>query len=347
MKMMCLTFLLALTNFFFCLHSVDANALSANRHKGNLVSFSVTEQDEFFGMTISENGEVFVAGHHGIHKLSANLSHLINVKITSVIINGYTVTYHNDTRATGLSLTNGGRYIVVFVNAGVCNAYDVDHLNYVVASMGRVTGGTNAVVAMFPGETEDSVYVGTTSIRKMVQHNQMTLAQCTVTDAHLVADRIRSYSIVPSLLKSRVFQTGFIVNDFVYYVVEDGTKIRIMRVCNETAGAEDLSSIKTKLFRALYEVELVCGGPALYAAASVTKLVNSSSSILVLAVRSPLSSSTSRVCTYSISDINTAMDNSLTACAAGEDRRAVWNSKPLPQNFTRLCSESFSVSNLP
>ena len=61
--MMYLTFLLALTNFFlFCLHSVDANALSNRHHKGNLVSFSTTEQYEFFGMTISENSEVFVAG---------------------------------------------------------------------------------------------------------------------------------------------------------------------------------------------------------------------------------------------------------------------------------------------
>ncbi|XP_065900682.1 plexin A3-like isoform X2 [Dysidea avara] len=297
-------------------------------------------------MTISENGEVFAAGHHSIHKLSANLSHLINVTITSVIIDGFTVTYYNDTRATGLSPTNGGRYIVACVNAGVCNAYNVDDLNYAMTNMGRVTGGTNAVVAMFPGETEDSAYVGTVSIKKMVQRNQMTLAQCTVTDKYLVADRTRSYSVVPSLLKSRIFHTGFIVNDFVYYVVEDGTKIRIIRVCNKTAGVEDLSSTKTKLFRALYEVELVCGGPALYAAASVTKLVNSYSSTLVLAVRQPLSNSTSRVCTYSISDINTAMDNSLTACAAGEDRRVVWDSKMLPQNFTRLCSESFSICNL-
>jgi len=225
----------------------------------------------------------------------------------------------------------------------VCNAYDVENLNYTVTSRAGVTGGTNAVVAMFPGEAKDSVYVGTTSIREMVQRNPMTLGQYTVGNAYLVVDRTRSYSIVPSLLKSRIFHTGFIVDGFIYYVVEDSAMIRIIRVCNKTIGEEDFNLIETKLFRALYEVELVCGGPATYAAASVTKLVNSSSNTLVLTVSS---SGTSRVCTYSISDVNTIMDESLTACAAGEDRRVIWDSKPLPKNFTRLCSESFSVSNV-
>ena len=60
---------------------------------------------------------------------------------------------------------------------------------------------------------------------------------------------------------------------------------------------------------------------------------------LVLAVRPSLSvvGGTSRVCTYSISDINTVMDNSLTECAYGEDRRVVWDGST-PYNMRGFCS---------
>ena len=341
--MMNLILLLVLSSFHFSLYRVgDARSLSSAQSSDFqldldlLAPFSATEHEEFFHMTISDNGEVFVASQHSLYRLSANLSYLT---LTRLITDGSILGYLNNTRATGLSLTKGGQYVVVCFNTGVCNTYDVNSL-HTVTTESRVTGGTGSLVAMFPGEAEDSVNIGTTSNREMVQRNVMAIGQFSVTGGHFVTDRSRWYSIVPSVLKSRIFRTGFVFSGYIYYVVEDGMEIRIIRLCDQMAEGSTSNS-----FRALYEIELVCGGPALYAAASVVKLVISSSSTLVLTVQLPQSSGTSRVCTYSISDINTAMDSSLAACAAGEDRRVIWNVKPLPLNIATLCSEHYSVSN--
>ena len=48
------------------------------------------------------------------------------------------------------------------------------------------------------------------------------------------------------------------------------------------------------------------------------------------------SDGTSIVLAYRISDNNIAMDNSLVACAAGEDRAAVWDHR-FPDHFAKIC----------
>jgi len=116
-------------------------------------------------------------------------------------------------------------------------------------------------------------------------------------------------------------------------------EIRILRVCNQfidqSIDANDISG--SQLFRALYEVELRCGSSPTFADADYLYPGNDT---LVLTVQTNLAigGGTSRVCTYSISDINTAMDDSLSDCASGIDRRTIWDGHfpPNVQNFVEF-----------
>ena len=74
-------------------------------------------------MTIDKDAsdEVFVAGENIIYKLSANLSQLMNV----------TVSNDSSVRVRGLSVSNGGEYIMACLTTGSCIGYDVINLNTV------------------------------------------------------------------------------------------------------------------------------------------------------------------------------------------------------------------------
>ena len=111
-------------------------------------------------------------------------------------------------------------------------------------------------------------------------------------------------------------------------------------MCDET---------ESDTFQALYEVQLVCGDSAVvFVGASILNDSTSSSNTLVLTGRSPDTASThfSRVCTYNISDINTAMDNGRVACANGENRETVWDNFPSNSPLYRAICAVANVSAL-
>ena len=282
----------------------------------NLFFFPPIASDETLSvMTIDRDAsdEVFVAGENIIYKLSANLSQLINV----------TVSNDSSVRVRGLSVSNGGQHIVACLTTGSCIGYDVINLNRIMSSVPlnqpEVLTGDDPVL-MLPGVAEGSVYTGTALAVSQVQEYPMSLGQYSISSGSIMTDTTRDYTLRRSGdFNTRIFKAGFNVDNFTYYIVEDdGTDIRILRVCNSA----------TDMFQGLYEVQLRCDQSiSVFAGASILSNLPNSTNTLVLTVRSPDTESarSGRVCTYIISDINTAMENGRIACAAGENREAIWD----------------------
>ena len=291
--------------------------------------FSLPNDETLSVMTIlnangETSGEVFVAGGNIIYKMSANLSQLMNV----------TVSNDADVSVRGLSVSNGGQYIVACLTTGSCIGYDVINLTSTMSSVplnepGAVEATGNDPVAIFPGQAEGIVYTGTAVEFGTPSQYRMSLGRYTILEDSIMT-RTRDYSLQRSgRFNARFFEAGFSIDDFAYYIVEDDTqRIRILRVCNESVD---------DMFKALYEVQLMCGGAAVFAGVSFLEdFPNTNTNTLVLAVRPPTTGGTGRVCTYSMSDINDAMDNGLTACRNNDENREVaWDE--FHSNFVAIC----------
>ena len=267
---------------------------------------------------IETSDEVFVAGGNIIYKLSANLSQL----------NVITVSNDDNVSVRGLSVSNGGQYIVACLTTGSCIGYDVINLTSMSSvplnEPGAYKATGNDPVAIFPGQAEGFVYTGTAIDVGTPPVYRMSLGRYRILEGSILVDKTRDYTLIRSgEFNTRIFKAGFSVDNFTYYIVEDdSSEFRILRVCNELTSPN---------FQALYEVQLTCGNTVLFASASVFVSLNT----LVLTVRSPdtisFQSRSGRVCTYNINDINTAMDSGLTDCrnAASKDDirsiRPVWD----------------------
>ena len=270
--------------------------------------------------------EVFVAGENKIYKLSANLSQLMNV----------TVSNDGSVRVRGLSVSNGGQYIMACLTTGSCIGYDVINLIRTMFSIPlneptEVVFTGNDPVVMLLGVAEGTVYTGTAVIGGSPSVYRMSLGQYRISSGSIIVDTTRDYTLRRSVVfNTRVFKAGFNVDNFTYYIVEDdSTEIRVLRVCNSA-------------IQGLYEVQLGCGQSAVFAGASI------SANTLVLTVRSPLTELTrsGRVCIYNISDINTAMDNGRTACAARENRETIWSDFPsIASVYEIICANSTVSGN--
>ena len=275
-------------------------------------------------MTITDSSdEVFVAGGNIIYKLSANLSQLMNVTVS------------NDAAVSvrGLSMSNGGQYIVACLTTGSCIGYDVINLNRTTSSVPlnepTILSDDNPVV-MFPGAAEGIVYTGIATHTDQIY--RMSLGRYRISSESIMADTTRDYALERSDdFNTRIFKAGFSVDNFTYYIVEDDSAdIRILRVCNESTNPR---------FEALYEVHLVCGQSALFAGASLYEnFPNSTDNTLLLLVQPPAGQpSSSRLCTYQISDIHSAMEAGRNDCANGNQRPVVWDNDFPSSLFNVLC----------
>ena len=300
--------------------------------------FSPPDNELLSVMTIvNANGEtsdeVFVAGGNMIYKLSTNLSQLMNVTVPS-----------NDAAAVsvrGLSVNNGGQYIVACTTNGSCIGYDVINLTSMTSRVSldergqRPRTGEEPVV-MFPGAVEGMVYTGTAT--DFESEYRMSLGRFGVSSGSIIPNTTRDYTLRSNQdFNTRIFKGGFDVDNFTYYIVEDdGTEIRILRVCNESMNPT---------FGALYETRLVCGQSGqtvlstLFVGTSLYKnFPNSTSNTLLLLVRPSDQQGATRLCTYRIRDINIAMDAGLTDCADnGNDRATVWRGS-FPNLFQTICA---------
>ena len=228
------------------------------------------------------------------------------------------------------------------LTTGSCIGYDVINLTSTISSVplnepGAQEATGNDPVAIFPGQAEGIVYTGTAiEFGLPPMDHRMSLGRYRVLEQSMMANRTRDYTLQRSgHFNTRVFKAGFSIDDFAYYIVEDdSSEIRILRVCNKSTD---------DMFKALYEVQLFCGGAALFAGISILEEL-SNTDTLVLTVRPRSASSTGRVCTYSMSDINDAMDAGLTACRNNnENREAAWGD--FHSVFATICdSTTITVS---
>ena len=192
-------------------------------------SFSPLNDETISAMTIADmSNELFVAGGNIIYKLSANLSQLMNVAVS------------NDTAVSvrGLSVSNGGQYIVACLTTGSCIGYDVISLTSTMSSVPLnepgeeiFTGNINNSVAMFPGAVEGIVHTGTAT--ESAQDYRMSLGQYKISLGSIMPNKTKDYTLLKSSdFNTRIFKAGFI-DTFTYYIVEDDdSEIRILRVCN-------------------------------------------------------------------------------------------------------------------
>ena len=217
---------------------------------------------------------------------------------------------------------------------GSCIGYDVINLTSTMSSdplnePGAEEATGNDPVGIFPGQAEEIVYTGTIVDFGTPSVYCMSLGQYRILEGSIMATTTRDYTLQRSRrFNTRVFKDGFTVDDFAYYIVEDDTqRIRILRVCNE---------LFNNAFLALYEVHLMCGGAALFAGAEILEDSSRTNITLVLTVRPPGASGTGRICTYSMSDIDGAVDAGLTACRNNDENREVaWDN--FPSNFIAIC----------
>ena len=301
-----------------------------------IISPPIASNETLSVMTIDDaSNEVFVAGENIIYKLSANLSQLMNV----------TVSNDSSVRVRGLSVSNGGQYIVACLTTGSCIGYDVINLNRIISSVPLNQPGADVLtgddpVVMFPGAAEGSMYTGTAIVGGSPSVYRMSLGQYRISSGSIMTDTTRDYTLIRSGdFNTHIFKAGFNIDNFTYYIVEDdGTDIRILCVCNSA----------TDTFQGLYEVQLRCDQSVTVFAGVSILLANLSNSTntLVLTVRSPDTDAarSGRVCTYDISDIDAAMENGRIACATGESRETIWDDfLPIPHVYEVVCA-SVTVS---
>ena len=295
--------------------------------------FSLPNNETLSVMTIvNANGEisdeVFVAGGNIIYKLLANLSQLMNV----------TVSDNTGVSVRGLSASNGGQYIVACLTTGSCIGYDVINLTSTMSSVplnepGAEEATGNDPATIFPGQTEGIVYTGTAIDFGTPSVYRMSLGRYAILEESIIINRTRDYTLQRSgRFNARVIKASFSIDDFAYYIVEDDTqRIRILRVSNESVD---------DMFKALYEVQLTCGSVALFAGLSLLEdFPNTNTNTLVLAVRPPSASGSGRACTYSMGDINDAMDDGLTACRNNDENSEVaWDD--FHSSFVAICDST-------
>ena len=262
--------------------------------------------------TAGSSDEVFVAGGNKIYKLSANLSQLMNVTVSNDAV----------VSVRGLSVSNGGEYILACLTTGSCIGYNVINLNSTsnvpLNEPFEITLRGDDPVIMFPGAAEGIVYTGTATDTD--QTYRMSLGRYRISSGSIMTDTTRDYSLQRSVdFNTCIFKAGFSADNFTYYIVEDdGAEIRILRVCNKSTNPR---------YEALYEVHLVCGRSALFAGASLYEnFPNSTDNTLLLLVQPPSGQAgSSRLCTYQISDINSAIEAGRIACANNNERAAIWD----------------------
>ena len=210
------------------------------------------------------------------------------------------------------------------MTTGRCIGYDVINLNTTNSDVplneptGSVFPGDDPVV-IFPGDAVGIIHTGTVVVGNSPAVYRMSLGRYTILLGSIMADTTRDYMSLRATARfnKRVFKAGFTNDNFTYYIVEDdNSEIRILRVCSSA----------TSTFQGLYEVQLKCDRSTIFAGASIV----SNTDTLILTVKSPNTHSTrsGRVCTYNISDVNTAMDNGRKACAAGESRETIYSNFP-------------------
>ena len=128
----------------------------------------------------------------------------------------------------------------------------------------------------------------------------------------------------------RKFESGFFAVGYAYFIALDNTQIRIIRVCNDSIANG---------FNNQYELTLGCDGSDSFFSPTVLGVSVIGEETLLIAIST---NSMVDICSYSLSDINSLMDNTYQSCVVGNtgNKELSW------QNPNVVCEEQLSGNSI-
>ena len=275
-------------------------------------------------MTVDSGGRVFLAAGNQLFRLDKHLAPQENVTLDSDILR--------------VALSNDESRLVVCLSDESCAVFSAtDFSGGPLLTIGGAAASIHDV-ALFT-TPDDAFYVGsfgsipgTTDTVFLTQHG-FGNASFTRSAAGFVSQTNQFM---------RTFYRGFVQDVNAYYFVIDTSSntnvrgVRVLRVCDiaECAGGSGVCEVD-----ALYEAELECTGLGVVGSGicGVSLLENIAGSAVKTILLS-VCGDRNRICSFSLAEIDTAMDDKYTECSGGTGSNdLVWG------GLTRSCAD-FQVS---
>lgn len=258
-------------------------------------------------VAVSSDGKVYVVADKSLYSLHTNLSLEQSVTLTT-----------RDTVANKVALSSDDNLLVVCFKDGTCFIYSVDdnRLNFLYRVNAAVP---NANVAVTPGGIiPGHFYFGSSGVRRLGANSIILLRAYDFLWAEEVLIRSsQNFVINNSTFVGREFYYAFQYTSYIYYIVMDAATnlsssgIKVLRVCED---ANDTS------FSAMFEVELRCSTGENTLVANSINVVESKEPKIVIGLEYD---SSYEICSFYISDIDSAMDRVFQECADGTHRIAL------------------------
>ena len=275
-------------------------------------------------MTVDSGGGVFLAAGSQLFRLDRNLALQENVTFGSDVLK--------------ISLSSDESRLVVCLSDESCAVYSAsDFSTGPQLTIGEAAASPDDV-ALFTAP--DDFYVGsygsipgTTDLVFLTQHG--------FGNASFTRSTAESGFFSQTNQFMRTFYRGFVQDLNAYYFVIDSSPfsvrgVRVLRVCDiaECAGGSSVCGVD-----ALYEVELECSGLSVVGSGicGVSLLENIAGSAVKTILMS-VCGDRNRICSFSLVEIDTAMDDKYTECSGGTGSNEVAWGGP-----TRSCAD-FQVS---
>ena len=241
-------------------------------------------------IAVSTNG-VFVSTATQVYRFSSTLQQLGDPLVSL----GGTV--------DGIASTSDGEWCVVCADAGgvTCSVLNGSNLeapaNRTVTNSGTAT---SLVVFTATGGDGNSFYTGS-FVNQRILYHQYGFAGNTLSRATTAVYQQASSGF------NRIFVSCFFASGYAYYVVIDpptsgvNNRIRIIRVCNDSAANG---------FNNQYELTLGCDGSNAFFNPTLVSVSVINEETLFIAIRT----NSVDICSYSLSEINSLMDNAYESC---------------------------------
>ena len=266
------------------------------------------------GFVIRKDGGVFVRDERkGVYSLSPDLQTIQDRLLPD-----------NGSYPVAAVLKRDGSDLVVSWNNGTTAAYNASDLS---SRLEEVAGSGDRVDLAFEGEDDDLFLLKRAgSYLSRGDRNDRKYQKLVVSDSKYVIDHEYGIDIDMNDF-SRTWVYGFVHGSSQYMVVRDFNngynQVRVIRTCGGKHGG-------------WYEVNLTCGQRYSYSAYSHTLMnatylrsprLSNASSMLMVAVRSDGEDKETRICSYSLSDIERRMKSVFESCKATSEHSypVVWN----------------------
>ena len=241
--------------------------------------------------------KVFASTSSTVYQLSSDLQQVQQISLSSQILR--------------LAATQDGQWLVVCYTNDSCSALNGSDVSATNRAVDNVLPGIEAsdkiTVFTAPVSGGESFYTGSfIDNANRIYFRQYGFAGSSISRS---LDKIAYLSG-----GNREFYGGFFQFGYSYYVVLDSIgntgndELRIVRVCNSTADSGNID------FNSQYEVVLGCDGNSFFAPTIEGVSVLNGETLLIAIT--PLGSS-SKVCSYNLTVINSRMDSAYQSCVVG------------------------------